>query len=181
MTHTNGLAAGQPWAPSFSIHPKMYVFFDKGTGAPRFEMQASHDGSLPVDQAVSLLAMHCVARQKLPEDFGLMVSTGQNLRGSIVGRAMKLIRAWSEAKPRAFVSHRQQEVLVGIAENLTNKEIAARLNISERTVEFHVSALLAKYGVKGRVDLMLEAANILPRGAVHRREARNGKESAPRR
>jgi DNA-binding NarL/FixJ family response regulator len=40
-------------------------------------------------------------------------------------------------------------------ENLANKEIASRFNISERTVKFHVSNLLSKFGVRRRADLIL--------------------------
>ena len=53
------------------------------------------------------------------------------------------------------LSRREQEVLDGLLENLVNKEIADRLHISERTVKFHVSNLLAKFGVRRRADLIL--------------------------
>ena len=53
------------------------------------------------------------------------------------------------------LSKREQEVLAGLLENLANKEVADRLNISERTVKFHVSNLLAKFGVRRRADLIL--------------------------
>jgi len=36
-----------------------------------------------------------------------------------------------------------------------NKEIAKKLRISERTAKFHVSNLLAKFGVQRRADLIL--------------------------
>jgi DNA-binding CsgD family transcriptional regulator len=39
--------------------------------------------------------------------------------------------------------------------NLANKEIGNKLNISERTVKFHVSNLLNKFGVRRRADLIL--------------------------
>jgi DNA-binding NarL/FixJ family response regulator len=53
------------------------------------------------------------------------------------------------------LSPREQEVLSGLLENLANKEVADRLHISERTVKFHVSNLLAKFGVRRRADLIL--------------------------
>jgi DNA-binding NarL/FixJ family response regulator len=53
------------------------------------------------------------------------------------------------------LSRREQEVLNSLLENLANKEVASRLNISERTVKFHVSNLLAKFGVRRRADLIL--------------------------
>ncbi len=39
-----------------------------------------------------------------------------------------------------------------MAQGLQNKEIAARLTISERTVKFHVSAVLAKLGAGNRTE-----------------------------
>ena len=130
-------------------------------------MRARHDGTLPVEQAVSLLAVQCIARQKMPREFGILVATDEDLVSSLVGRTMKVIEGCSNAKPQTSLSLRQDQVLAGITQNLSNKEIAAKLNISERTVKFHVSALLQKFDVRGRVDLMLEAANILPHEAVH--------------
>jgi len=53
------------------------------------------------------------------------------------------------------LSRREQEVLSGLLENLANKELAERLHISERTVKFHVSNLLSKFGVRRRADLIL--------------------------
>ena len=57
--------------------------------------------------------------------------------------------------PAGALSRREREILDLLVENLANKEIAARLNVSLRTVKFHVSRLLAKYGVRGRADLLL--------------------------
>ena len=47
---------------------------------------------------------------------------------------------------------RQTEVLKLIATGLLNKEIADRLYISERTVKFHVSEILAKLGAGNRTE-----------------------------
>ena len=55
----------------------------------------------------------------------------------------------------ANLSRREQEVLDSLLENLSNKEIAGKLNIAERTVKFHVSNLLSKFGVRRRADLIL--------------------------
>ncbi|MGW0194067.1 ATP-binding protein [Nonomuraea sp. NPDC003201] len=52
------------------------------------------------------------------------------------------------------VSPREAEVLAGLAEHLTNAQIAHRLQISVRTVESHVSSLLRKYGVANRAALV---------------------------
>jgi DNA-binding NarL/FixJ family response regulator len=55
----------------------------------------------------------------------------------------------------ASLTHRERQVLDGILENLSNKEIAARLRISERGVKFHISNLLSKNRVRRRADLVL--------------------------
>ncbi len=53
------------------------------------------------------------------------------------------------------ISRREREVLDLLLENLCNKEIAGKLYVSERTVKFHVSNLLAKFGVQRRADLIV--------------------------
>jgi DNA-binding NarL/FixJ family response regulator len=60
-----------------------------------------------------------------------------------------------KAEGYSDLSRREQEVLDALLENQANKEIANHLNISERTVKFHVSNLLSKFGVRRRADLIL--------------------------
>jgi NarL family two-component system response regulator YdfI len=47
---------------------------------------------------------------------------------------------------------RELEVLRMVARGLANKEIAARLSISEHTVKFHVAAILGKLGAASRTE-----------------------------
>ena len=49
---------------------------------------------------------------------------------------------------------READVLRLIAEGLANKEIAARLYLSPRTVEKHVESLLRKTGARSRTQLL---------------------------
>lgn len=51
------------------------------------------------------------------------------------------------------ITAREQEVFQLLCENKANKEIGNALNISCRTVKFHVSSLLSKYKVQSRYDL----------------------------
>jgi DNA-binding NarL/FixJ family response regulator len=53
------------------------------------------------------------------------------------------------------LSRREKEVLQALLESLSNKEMAKKLNISERTVKFHVSNLLTKFGVRRRNELIM--------------------------
>jgi two-component system nitrate/nitrite response regulator NarL len=54
--------------------------------------------------------------------------------------------------PDALVSTREREVLRLLAGGMTDREIAATLAISPRTVESHVSSLLRKLGVRNRAE-----------------------------
>lgn len=50
------------------------------------------------------------------------------------------------------LSPREREVLRHVAAGLSNKEIAAALAIAERTVKFHVTAILEKLGAENRAQ-----------------------------
>jgi DNA-binding NarL/FixJ family response regulator len=65
------------------------------------------------------------------------------------------------ARPAADIAARrlhELEVLALLAADLRNVDIAARLHISEKTVDHHVSAVLAKLGVRSRREAARVAA-----------------------
>jgi two-component system, NarL family, nitrate/nitrite response regulator NarL len=70
------------------------------------------------------------------------------------------------ASPRAALpgpdalTPREREVLALVAEGLSNKAIAERLDISEHTAKFHVNAVLAKLGVQRRTEAIVRAARL---------------------
>ncbi|HEX6673700.1 MAG TPA: LuxR C-terminal-related transcriptional regulator [Actinomycetes bacterium] len=62
---------------------------------------------------------------------------------------------------RAGVTRRELDVLRCLVERLSNREVAERLSVSVRTVESHVSALLAKLGAGSRGELAALGAALL--------------------
>jgi len=55
------------------------------------------------------------------------------------------------------LSHRESEVLKLIAEGLANKQISARLHLSEKTVKNHVSRIFSKLNITARTQAAVHA------------------------
>ena len=120
-------------------------------------MEAAAGGTLPVERAASLLAMHCLVRGLTPCDYTVLVVPRGTLLDSVGQRAQELLELGRAIGTGVRLSPREREVLECVLLNKSNKEIASRLNICERTVKFHVSGLLAKFNVRDRIGLMREA------------------------
>jgi DNA-binding NarL/FixJ family response regulator len=76
------------------------------------------------------------------------------LRDALLPRALP-----SEA-PQEALTPREREVLQLVSEGLANRRIAERLGIGERTVKFHVNAILGKLGVASRTEAVVVAARL---------------------
>jgi two-component system, NarL family, nitrate/nitrite response regulator NarL len=100
------------------------------------------------------------AREQLPRALPLVADGGFWVPRAVLSGFVDSILGGTHSRrlkvdTTADLSRREQEVLNSLLENLANKEIGNRLNISERTVKFHVSNLLSKFGVRRRADLIL--------------------------
>ena len=60
--------------------------------------------------------------------------------------------------PDGTLTVREREFLQQMAQGLPNKQIAARLNISQHTVKFHVASILAKLAVSSRTEAVTTGA-----------------------
>lgn len=56
-----------------------------------------------------------------------------------------------------LLSNRENEILLLLSEGHANKEIAYRLAISPRTVQFHVKSLFDKIGASSRTEVVTSA------------------------
>jgi DNA-binding CsgD family transcriptional regulator len=103
----------------------------------------------------------------LQRALGIFTEIGAKPAAAIVRRALqghginvpapRGPRAATAAHP-AGLTAREAEVLEVLREGLTNTEIADRLFLSPRTVDHHVSSILAKLGVSTRAEAVAHAA-----------------------
>jgi DNA-binding NarL/FixJ family response regulator len=66
------------------------------------------------------------------------------------GIATDMANALRRDRPR--LTEREREILQLVAQGLSNKRIAQRLSITERTVKFHVAAIFGRLGARNRAQ-----------------------------
>jgi DNA-binding CsgD family transcriptional regulator len=138
-----------------------FIFFEKSTGMVQFRAESSSDQGSTVERVAAMLAMQCLVRGHDPDEFMILVPAEQVLAKRFQERAKELLDEGRVVTNPASLSPRQNEILYSVIRNQANKEIASKLNITVRTVKFHISSLLNKFGVDNRVDLARRAAGFL--------------------
>jgi DNA-binding NarL/FixJ family response regulator len=96
-------------------------------------------------------------RQELFNAIRIVNDGGSLLQPAVASRLLRQVSLEREAAHEPLTT-REQEVLEALASGLQNKEIALKLAISERTVKFHVSAILSKLGAGNRTEAVSLAA-----------------------
>lgn len=139
----------------------LFVFCEKRTGVAQFRAASNVDFDCTVERIAGLLAMQCLVRGQEPGDFDVMVPAERALIDRLVSRAQELLEEGRAVACPASLSPRQREVLHSVINNRANKEIASKLNITVRTVKFHISTLLSKFGVESRSELARRAAGFV--------------------
>lgn len=101
----------------------------------------------------------------LAERLRQLLSSVEGLRLAAEGEASELVLSSAPAPTAAPVlSRREREVLMLLAEGLSNKEIARQLGISLDTAKFHVGRVIDKLDATGRTDAVAHAARL---GVIH--------------
>ena len=122
---------------------------------------AQHDRLvLPIDRARTLLAhgallrrakQKTAARASLDEAREVFTTTGAKLFAAATAR--ELARIGGRAASPDGLTPSERRVAELVAEGQTNRQVAAALFVSERTVEGHLSRIYAKLGVRSRSQL----------------------------
>lgn len=137
------------------------VFCERATGVAQFGAASEGDLDFAVERAAGLLAMQCMARGVRPEDFAILAPVERLISERLVNRAEELLAEGRSASNTTQLSPRQQQILHSVMCNRENKEIASKLNITVRTVKFHISSLLSKFGVDNRAELARRASTMM--------------------
>jgi DNA-binding CsgD family transcriptional regulator len=146
-------------------HSEMFVFCEKSSGLAQFQATATPNVNNTIERMASLLAMQCLVRGSEPSDFAILVPAEKLLVDRLASRAKELLEEGRSVANPASLSPRQKEILHSVVCNRANKEIASKLNITVRTVKFHISTLLSKFGAENRAELARKASGLL-RSAV---------------
>lgn len=127
-----------------------YAFAGLRAGASGFQLKDSepgdlvgairtvHSGDAVVSPRITRRMLEMFA-DRLPQDEGAAAADAAG-SGPVTG-----------------LTEREHEVLLSIAQGLSNSEIAARLYVSEATVKTHVGKVLAKLGLRDRVQAVVYA------------------------
>jgi DNA-binding NarL/FixJ family response regulator len=81
----------------------------------------------------------------------------REMTGKLLRQIARVAPASLPTAPPDSLSERERQVLVLLAEGLSNEEIAAELGIAENTVRNHVRNILEKLGLKNRVQAAVYA------------------------
>ena len=86
--------------------------------------------------------------------FDLPATIRQIVDESVIHRALAAPDGSASPKRVAGLSEKEMAVLAELANGYTNKQIAARLWLSEQTVKFHLRNIYRKLGIKSRTEAL---------------------------
>jgi DNA-binding CsgD family transcriptional regulator len=121
-------------------------------GCPYEQALALFEGD-DADKRKALTIVHELGAHAVYEKLKL------DMRTSGIRSIPRGIRKTTQSNP-ALLTGRELDVLQLLREGMQNKEIAAKLYISAKTVDHHISAILFKLDAKSRVKAVQEAARM---------------------
>ncbi|MBP5981870.1 MAG: response regulator transcription factor [Halomonas sp.] len=114
--------------------------------------------------------VHTLAAVDVLKQVALVVTNqgvwvGQELLSKVLGGSFKALaqRTEQNARPTSeclgVLTERERSVVLAVTSGAANKEVARQLDITERTVKAHLSAIFKKLGVRDRLQLILKLSN----------------------
>lgn len=120
--------------------------------------------------------VHTLAAPDVLKQVALVVThqgiwVGQELLAKVLGGTFKAFARRAESEPQddndylEVLTERERGVALAVARGATNKEVARQLDITERTVKAHLSAIFRKLSVRDRLQLMLKLSPMRERSS----------------
>lgn len=115
--------------------------------------------------------VHTLAAPEVLKQVALVVSNhgvwvGQELLAKVLGASFKTLQqrnqggSFQNSEYLSLLTERERGVALAVAQGATNKEVARLLDITERTVKAHLSAIFKKLAVRDRLQLILKLAPV---------------------
>jgi DNA-binding NarL/FixJ family response regulator len=127
----------------------------------RIVVLSNYRGSEDIYRAVRSGAMAYLAKDASGEE---LLNAIQHVYRGLRYLPQVILDRLAERMPSVELTPREAEVLACITQGRSNREIAEKLSIAEKTVRVHVSAVLDKMGARDRTQATIYA---LQRGLVH--------------
>jgi DNA-binding CsgD family transcriptional regulator len=166
VEHAHGLVAAAAHDPSAAGHLEQAVVAFGRLGLPLEQARAWLDLASVI--ASTQPAMALLEARTAQHRFQQLSATRDADAATSLLRRLG-VRGHTAPRGTGTLTGREQEVLALLGQGLPNLDIAARLYVSRRTVEHHVSNILAKLGLANRA----EAAAYKLRNPTAPPEARN--------
>jgi len=143
------------WSPEiFSKTPHLWQALQE-RGVQHGWSQSILDEDSGMCSMLSLARSHCpITPYELYENLGFTVFISRHLHALVTQTLPKKV----PASPIPHLSPREIEVLKLSADGKTAYESARILNLSERTVNFHVHSAIQKLGVNNKIAAVIKAA-----------------------
>ncbi|NGO90836.1 MAG: DNA-binding response regulator [Halomonas sp.] len=115
--------------------------------------------------------VHTLAAADVLNQVALVVThqgvwVGQELLAKVLGGTFKALQQrvdhdrYQHSDYLQLLTERERGVALAVARGATNKEVARQLEITERTVKAHLSAIFRKLSVRDRLQLILKLAPV---------------------
>jgi pimeloyl-ACP methyl ester carboxylesterase/DNA-binding CsgD family transcriptional regulator len=118
--------------------------------APTLVLHRDHDRAAPLEQGRALAAGIPGARLEVLPGRNHLPYIGDS---DAIAQAVRSFSGCRHDLSRASVTRRQYEVAQLVAQGLTNRDIAGRLGISERSAESHVERIRDRLGFRSRSQI----------------------------
>ncbi|HEY5879116.1 MAG TPA: AAA family ATPase [Nakamurella sp.] len=140
----------EPFRLTLDSRPDRAAAWWRRTGEPFAEAMAWADSPEPVDRKRAVEMLDALGA----------IGTADRIRAALRREGVAQVPARPRVTTRsnpAGLTNRQLDVAKLVARGFTNAEIAARLFISPKTADHHVSAVLTKLGVANRRAVVVQA------------------------